>query len=1517
MSTSLPLFLGPIVFLFLSCEDTEKESVPPTSTITSPLEGESILEGRQTVFQGIVTNSNGPSTDLMYEWRSETRVLCESTAADATGIVDCENALTLDDTTITLSVLDVDGTSVEDTISIDVVPNNHPTVELIQPTNGTRYHSDVGIQFVTVVSDDETPATDIQISWSSSLDGPLDTLTGSPNDMGEFSGELLLSQGSHTISVLVEDSDNKTTLIEEDIVVLPPNQAPTCSLEIVEGSESVEGSSVVVFGNTITFEGTIEDADAVEEAFTVQWSSDLDGLLQESVIPIGDPVAFSTESLSINPHTITLTATDGFGGVCEQSIDVIVGTLPTVSIVSPTEQYIVDEGLPVVFEGLISDNEDSVLDVDINWTIDGYSISTAPTDENGITIFEYSVLPFGDHTVVLTATDSVGLSASTSVDFTVNGIPSAPTISLAPNPAFTDTPIVVTIDVDSIDPEGVTPQYTYTWFLENVLQSSITTNTLPTSATTQGDTWTVEVRGHDGITSSIPATLSTTIQNTPPTLSGIGLSPSGNVYNEDTVVCSVSVTDPDEGLTPSFAWRINGTLVGSTNTLNLDGLSVHPNDVVECETSVSDSQGASDQLNTSFTVANRSPTLTSVAIGYTDTLTSTSELTCTYVGSDEDLDPLSPAYIWTNTSTGTVFASTSHTLQLTPSTAGPNDSISCTVTLQDGIATSTPMTASEIVQNTPPYFSSAANIVATGTAVGDTWTCTSTGDDQDDGTLTASYSWQDHTGAILGSNADLELTATNTTPFESITCTATLTDTQGLTTQSSASLTVSNSVPHISTVAIDQSEIYTEDVVSVLVEYSDADENNDTTLLLDWYVLSNNSGQESLVQSGQSDTLDGILLFDKADAIRVEASVSDAFTTTTLSSSTVLVLNSPPSISQLSISPDPAYADFDELSCTAQASDLDGDALSYAFTWASAAGILHTPTVSTSNTTILDASSVTGEDWTCTVSVDDGVETSSDSTTITVNPSACDGISCGPDGACTNLGSTYSCSCRAGFEGTNCELDIDECAVNNGGCTGTRSDCINTMGGHYCIDSSTVLAFPESTVVTAETYYNVAVITVNGRDPFPTDPVDYLQYPNVFYRQIWYDTDQLGDILFDHPDGLKSFFTEISYGKANFQGVVVDWYDDYATTKTNNDLFNDRDFYFAESYDQIDPTQFDIFMLVGLVDTGVTQKGWGMGNSVPDEFGGRLNGKGITYLINSSFFNTVGQTRFDGWVLPSVPWVHEIFHTIGVFGHSNTLWCYPSLTDYQNAVTDEELHDNASEMLTDSCNIKGYGDPFSLMGERLWATHPSVASKIEMDWIPEDNKTNIDATGVFVETLVPLYPHNQSSVSDNIAIQIAVPPFDITTPGGFTLTFDRVTIETRVETGFDTYLSALGSGYRGYSNVAYRYLDTTYSWNSQYSAGIYDLIHPIDHFGAYVYIDSTTDSNEVVYLLDGHPSSQGVLTSQSSPKGHKGNAGKFADAMLNVGDTFASDVLPFTLSIETGPDAGINGDLNVRVTPVP
>jgi hypothetical protein len=58
-----------------------------------------------------------------------------------------------------------------------------------------------------------------------------------------------------------------------------------------------------------------------------------------------------------------------------------------------------------------------------------------------------------------------------------------------------------------------------------------------------------------------------------------------------------------------------------------------------------------------------------------------------------------------------------------------------------------------------------------------------------------------------------------------------------------------------------------------------------------------------------------------------------------------------------------------------------------------------------------------------------------------------------PAATCNCVNATaYVCDCASassGFTGTHCEQDINECAVNNGGCA-PNLDCANTDGSYIC-----------------------------------------------------------------------------------------------------------------------------------------------------------------------------------------------------------------------------------------------------------------------------------------------------------------------------------------------------------------------------------------------------------------------------------------------------------------------------------
>lgn len=60
---------------------------------------------------------------------------------------------------------------------------------------------------------------------------------------------------------------------------------------------------------------------------------------------------------------------------------------------------------------------------------------------------------------------------------------------------------------------------------------------------------------------------------------------------------------------------------------------------------------------------------------------------------------------------------------------------------------------------------------------------------------------------------------------------------------------------------------------------------------------------------------------------------------------------------------------------------------------------------------------------------------------------------CQNGGTCTDGVDSYTCACAAGYSGTNCETDIDECAMGSAVC-GAGVPCVNSTGSFTCVTGS-------------------------------------------------------------------------------------------------------------------------------------------------------------------------------------------------------------------------------------------------------------------------------------------------------------------------------------------------------------------------------------------------------------------------------------------------------------------------------
>ncbi len=188
--------------------------------------------------------------------------------------------------------------------------NYPPEVSIDGPTDGATFDSGATIGFSGSATDEDGNLT-AGLIWTSDLVGQIGTGAG-------FS--TTLSDGTHTITAEVSDSDGKTGSASISITVATPNEAPNVSIMAPGDGDPFDS------GATINFSGSATDEDGDLTA-GLSWTSDLDGL-------IGGGGSFPT-TLSDGNHTITASVTDSGDMTGSASVSVMVGTAPaTVGVAS-------------------------------------------------------------------------------------------------------------------------------------------------------------------------------------------------------------------------------------------------------------------------------------------------------------------------------------------------------------------------------------------------------------------------------------------------------------------------------------------------------------------------------------------------------------------------------------------------------------------------------------------------------------------------------------------------------------------------------------------------------------------------------------------------------------------------------------------------------------------------------------------------------------------------------------------------------------------------------------------------------------------------------------------------------------------------------------------------------------------------------------------------------------------------------------------------------------------------------
>ena len=718
----------------------KQDNSQPSILIVSHSDGAEVQDGYAEAFRATVSDDDDIFTDLSVAWYVGEEVVCDWEVASAAGESACSIVFSTEDSSVIAEVRDPLGAGGRAELSILVLPTEAPIAEILSPLSSRMYYSNQLIQFSGLVSDLEDDLEDLVITWTSTLDGNI-AIDTTPDSSGAISDYAYLSEGQHALELHVEDSSGKTTADEVVVLVGGANSIPQC------GISSPENMDTYIYGSTVPFTGTASDADIPANELEVTWTSDKDGVFGTQTPTSGGNINLAYASLTTNTHTITLSVEDETGAICSDEIFLVIGTPPSIVISNPLANEIYSVGETIIFQASVSDTEDQLNSLGVVWTssLDG-EIHNASANSQGLSQFPNASLSTGLHSISASVTDSSGLLADDFITLRINTPPTAPTVSISPDPAYTTASLIASAS-GSTDADGGTVTYSYQWF-ENSVLTTYTGTVIPSSELAVGEVWSIRVTPNDGYVDGTYAETSVTISNSAPVLGAISLNPPDPGLNE-TLVCASSATDIDGGtpaLSFAFSNQSSGATLSATSTtsssasLDLSSVTAVLGDVISCSVTATDVDGGSATNSTSVMIVNTSPIFDQMATITPNTgVVMETALECSAVASDPDDGVASLSYIWKVNGIQVAIGSTWTVIS---SDASAGDSVSCTAIAIDFTGNSTTSNSiSVLVENSIPEIGSVylndlspdTNGVLTATVLGTS--------DLDGDTITHTYEW--------------------------------------------------------------------------------------------------------------------------------------------------------------------------------------------------------------------------------------------------------------------------------------------------------------------------------------------------------------------------------------------------------------------------------------------------------------------------------------------------------------------------------------------------------------------------------------------------------------------------------------------------------------------------------------------------------------------------------------------------------------------------------------------------------
>jgi hypothetical protein len=504
-------------------------------------------------------------------------------------------------------LLAVPGCNCRETDSQLVLSNEAPLVAIIQPQPGTDgapvpFALGEGIVFVAAVQDDDSVA-ELAVAWSAvQTDAP----GSDPLDLGSSSVDAegftsivanALTAGRWLVTATATDGDGATGDASIAVLVTGQNQAP----EVV--ITSPVSDALYTEGDSIPFAATTGD-DAGSAQLVAEWYSDVDGVLDSAPPSLAGLLTFSTDTLSLGEHTVTVTVVDGGGLQASDQVTLSVApsdlppTTPTVTI-EPAAPLGSDDLLCIVTIAS-TDPEGLPVTHEFSWLVDG-----SPTSITESSVPAGQTSSGQEWTCVVRGNDGSLDSEPGSASVTVgNTPPSIEEVALGPSPAY-ETSVLICAPSGWLDEDGDSETYEYSWTINGVpLGSSAASATLDGSFFSRDDLVTCVVTPTDGIDAGEPVESGAVlIENSPPTPPTVSVTPSPSASTQDALLCVAlggSDDDPADSISYELEWWLDGVHQPAYDGLsNIPASATSLGQTWSCRMRTSDGTASSDWVEDS------------------------------------------------------------------------------------------------------------------------------------------------------------------------------------------------------------------------------------------------------------------------------------------------------------------------------------------------------------------------------------------------------------------------------------------------------------------------------------------------------------------------------------------------------------------------------------------------------------------------------------------------------------------------------------------------------------------------------------------------------------------------------------------------------------------------------------------------------------------------------------------------------------------------------------------------------